>query len=53
MPHTGLLTQCAPWDTVPGSGEWAGRKLIAIGVGGSATSAPTGIAFVDLTGPWR
>jgi len=53
VPHTGLLTQCAPWDTVPGSGEWAGRKLIAIGVGGSATSAPTGIAFVDLTGPWR
>jgi len=43
-----------PGDLIHGSGEMAGRMLLAIGAGSSgANSAASGIKLVDLTGPWR
>ena len=54
VPQSGLASLVAVHDTMLGSGEWAGRTLLALGVGVSATSASVnGICFMDLTGPWR
>ena len=53
VPQNGMLSLCAPGDILPGAGEWAGRRLMALGAGQSLASQPSGIAFVDITGPWR
>lgn len=53
VPQSGVLTLIAPHDLMPGSGDWAGRTLLAIGTGTVSAGAPAGIAFVDITGPWR
>lgn len=39
-------------DLIPGSGVFAGKKLMAQMVGPSATSS-SGRVFVDVSGPWR
>lgn len=53
VPQTGLAAFVAPHDKMAGAGDWAGHTLLAVGVGASASSVPTGIAFLDITGPWR
>lgn len=53
VPQTGVSSFLTPGDILPGAGEWAGRKLLAIGTNTSFNSSVTGIAFLDLTGPWR
>lgn len=53
VPHTGMTSLCSPGDVLPGSGEWAGRRLMAVGTASAITSLPQGIAFIDVTGPWR
>ena len=52
VPQTGLLASSVRHrDFVEGSGALAGRTLVASVVGSTSTGA--GIAFVDITGPWR
>lgn len=53
VPQTGLPSIETPGNIETGTGEWAGRKLLAVGTGRSANSTQTGIAFIDITGPWR
>lgn len=53
VPQTGAVALISPHDQMAGAGDWVGRKLLAIGTGASASNTPTGIAFLDLTGPWR
>ncbi|MCE1193310.1 MAG: hypothetical protein LWW96_14280 [Acidovorax sp.] len=53
VPQTGLAALMSPHDQMMGAGDWAGRVLLAIGAGANASQTPTGIAFMDITGPWR
>ena len=53
VPHGGMTSLCAPGDVLLGSGEWAGRRMMAVGTSSGAIAVPQGIAFVDITGPWR
>ena len=57
VPHSLVLEAFKLKDTVGGTGPLTGRKLMALSpstsVGGSPTSANTGVSFVDITGPWR
>jgi hypothetical protein len=54
VPQSGLGTIISPHDFMIGAGDWNGRTLLAIGAGpSSAATTMSGIAFVDLTGPWR
>lgn len=52
VPQKGVASLVSPGDMLTGTGEWVGRKLLAIGVG-NGTGFPTGISFIDITGPWR
>lgn len=43
-----------PGTVIDGSGSLAGRKLLSVITGASATaSTGLGVAFIDITGPWR
>lgn len=53
VPQTGLAALLSPHDQMMGAGDWAGRVLLAIGAGANSSTTPTGIAFMDITGPWR
>ena len=54
VPQAGLGAIVSPHDVMVGAGDWNGRTLMAIGAGpSSASTTMTGIAFIDLTGPWR
>ena len=53
VPQTGLAALMSPHDQMMGAGDWVGRVLLAIGAGATASNTPTGIAFMDITGPWR
>ena len=58
IPQTTVAGQINHRDIVPATGEVAGRKLMALTVGTSYSSDPTvsgntGVALVDITGPWR
>lgn len=39
-------------DKVDGQGQFAGRKLLAVKCGETATNASRGVLFFDITGPW-
>lgn len=44
----------SPSTVIDGSGALTGRKLLSVVVSGAATStANIGVAFIDITGPWR
>ena len=47
-----LHTSFAHLDKVPGQGEYAGRKLLAVKCGAAAGAASRGVMFFDITGPW-
>lgn len=53
VPHGGMTSLCSPGDVLAGSGEWAGRRMMAVGTGSNGIATPQGIAFIDVTGPWR
>lgn len=53
VPQSGTVSLLSAHDLLPGSGEWAGRLLLAIATGAGSSTAPAGIAFIDITGPWR
>ena len=53
VPQSGMGALVNAHDQMAGSGHLAGRVLLAIGTGANAGIAPSGAAFLDLTGPWR
>lgn len=53
IPQSGVVSVVAPRDTLDGTGEHAGRVLLALGGVSGAYAAPTGVYLVDITGPWR
>ncbi|MNL65116.1 hypothetical protein D3C87_1894050 [compost metagenome] len=61
VPQSGVWDSFKQLDKVPGAGALAGRVLqavVGVGAGGSLTSQAssvntTGVAFIDITGPWR
>jgi hypothetical protein len=57
-PQTGLWNTFKMHDRIPGSGIAAGRNLMAVTTsitqfGQVSDAGQTGIAFIDITGPWR
>lgn len=40
-------------DKVDGTGEFSGRKLMALKCGAPAVTVSTGVMFIDITGPWE
>lgn len=56
VPQSGVWNTFKMNDIAPGSGPLAGRKLQAVSTSNSMNSVSpvgTGVAFVDITGPWR
>lgn len=55
VPQAGLTSYVSDSDVVDGSGDLAGRRLMAVGAPGahSYNVVPSGIYFIDITGPWR
>ena len=54
VPQSGVQAAIQPRDTLAGTGDVAGRKLLALGAAGNSHYFPhAGIALVDITGPWR
>lgn len=57
VPQSAAFDTFKTRDTIPGTGNLAGRKLMALNPSTSYTVAPvaatTGVSFVDITGPWR
>lgn len=53
VPQTGLINAVSVGDILVGDGEFSGRKLLAVGVGSNFNTVPSGLVFIDLTGPWR
>lgn len=58
IPQTTVSGQINHRDIVPGTGEQAGRKLMALTVGAGYSGDPlvtgnAGITLIDITGPWR
>lgn len=52
VPQSGLVGLVTSGDISNGTGEFAGRKLLAVGTG-ATQGMPTGAAYIDITGPWR
>ncbi len=53
VPQSGVLGAVQPRDILAGTGDMAGRMLLALAVNsGSTVTVPTGIVLVDITGPW-
>jgi hypothetical protein len=58
VPQSNIAGTFSHWNTAPGTGQVAGRNLIAVTTSpASFSTAPaagsTGITFIDITGPWR
>lgn len=55
IPQSGVRSSISARDVLTGTGELAGRKLVALNhANGSAiTVAPGGLTLLDITGPWR
>lgn len=54
IPQTNVLASLsAPFALVDGGAPVAGRKLATVLQGSNVNSPPTGVALVDVTGPWR
>lgn len=54
IPQTGVLNLIKHRGTIAGSGEFAGRTLLALeSVMGQSYQAPQGVVLLDITGPWR
>lgn len=54
IPQSGAASVLADGDTLSGSGDLAGRRLLVLATTSSSyTSNQTGAYLVDITGPWR
>lgn len=54
IPQSGILSLLAEGDVLTGSGDLAGRRLMAIGdTAAAGFVAPVAMYLVDITGPWR
>lgn len=53
VPQSGLTSIVVDGDTLAGSGDLAGRRLVVIEATASSNTAPSGVYLVDTTGPWR
>lgn len=54
IPQSGILSLLAEGDFLTGSGDLAGRRLMAIGDAAAAGfNVPAAMYLVDITGPWR
>lgn len=57
VPMTLVYQSFKTLDKIPGTGQLAGRKLLALNPSGAYTGDPvaatTGVSFIDITGPWR
>jgi len=53
-PQSGIVNYIKPGGMIEGSGAYAGRRFVALGVVYNGFGyAADGIYFVDATGPWR
>jgi len=53
VPQSGVFAQISDGTIIAGSGPFAGMRLMAVATGTNQGSAPVGIYFVNITGPWR
>lgn len=53
VPQTGVASLIQDGDRLQGSGNMAGRMLLAISAHHSLDQGSTGISLLDITGPWR
>lgn len=55
LPQSGAYGVIVDGDTLPGSGELIGRRLLVVAEpgGGSWANAPSNCFLIDITGPWR
>lgn len=53
IPQTGAVGLFGHLSVHDGSGDLEGRKLLAVHVGTGTNTPATGVAMIDLTGPWR
>lgn len=54
VPQYGASAAFADGSSITGTGDLAGRRLVAVRVATSVVSAnPEGVYFIDATGPWR
>ena len=53
-PQSGVLNVLGtPPTQLQGTGAFSGKTFVSFGAGSTLSSAATGVAFVDITGPWR
>lgn len=53
IPQTGAVGLFSHLSVHDGSGDLEGRKLLAVHVGSGTNTPATGVAMLDLSGPWR
>ena len=53
IPQSGVVGAVALRDTFDGTGEFAGRVLVALGGISGSWNVLNGMFLVDITGPWR
>lgn len=53
VPQSGAYSHFNQSDILAGVGALAGRRLLAIRAGGRGNLDANGVAFIDMTGPWR
>jgi hypothetical protein len=53
IPQGGAVGVLNDGDTILGSGEVAGRRLMCVATGGFNTTTVAGVYLMDITGPWR
>lgn len=55
VPQTGVKAQVSHGTLLDGTGEFAGRQLLAFAthMSNGLGSIPSGIGLIDVTGPWR
>jgi hypothetical protein len=51
--QTDAVALISDGDVIVGSGDLAGRVLVAVASGFYSSSPPDGVYLVDVTGPWR
>ena len=54
VPQHGAGAAFADGSSITGTGDMAGRRLVAVRAASSVSAAnPEGVYFIDATGPWR
>lgn len=54
VPQYGASAAFADGSSITGTGDLAGRRLVAVWAASSVSATnPEGVYFIDATGPWR